>query len=1100
MRTVSNISLRSSHDVALLGRGDELAVVDGWLDLVVAGHPRIGLVRGPPGVGKTRFLAAVDHHARRCGAQVLRGTGAPDAPPLLPLLTALAPLLDDAQAGRRPDLGADDLAALDALLGTRRPTDDDDHRREGADDRDRTAADDARRFLACSRLLLGATRARPVAVVLDDAHALDEASAALLAHLAASAVHTAHDRPVRLLLVVATRPDLGAPPVRRALGRLRGEHGAGEIALGGLSELDLNALLAALGPAPPSRPLLRAIGRQTGGNPLYARLVWSHLVATGAATVRAGQVDLVEATTDLAHLTLDEVLDESVDALPRPCRALLEVAAAMGRAGDVATLATATGTDRDRVDDLLWTAEEAGICHVEGGRYRFDHPLRVAALSRAARPGARRALHLRLARALAQLDPPPALEVAAHLRSAGPLAGADERRRWGLAAADEARARGAWGDAVAGYALALDGGTDDGFAPAARARLYARATAAAAADHDLATCERFAAAAVALARRLDDLDVWCTAATELGHARVRVTPGGAHQATDELEALVVALREVDDPDDPRRAGRSAELLALLAEIAFAAYDFERGMDHASEARARAEVAGDAEVAATVSFVLGLQHQGRFELEDSDAAFAAAVAAQPVDRPDVVGPWTWARARVPSARWLRGELAEAEAAAVVAEQEAGARMDWAEMALVAAWRASIAGATGDFGRAEARAERALTLHRRSDYAFASVVARPTLAVARAVQGNVEGAHAGLEEWRDSGSGWWIDALHLQVDALAGAADAVVAGLATHRFRPGPAVGSDIRHAAAVVVQAEVGAAAERADLVVATRPALEDLRGRGVLLVPGSLSLVARLAAVAAEADGDDDGADRWRAQARADAQHAGAAAELARCDLDEARAGRARGGDRAEVDHLLTRASVAFDRLRMLPLLRQAEELLGTARTGAGSRARKVILFTDLVDSTALNVAAGDDAYLQLLRAHDRVVRDALTSNDGVEFKHTGDGLAAWFSSPRQAVACALDLQEALPSAVRTETGGRVAVRCGLAAGAPIEERGDLFGLAVVRAARVCQTAAGGEVLLSEELAPLVAGTGLVLADRGATALKGLPDPVHVLEARRGTS
>ena len=100
--------------------------------------------------------------------------------------------------------------------------------------------------------------------------------------------------------------------------------------------------------------------------------------------------------------------------------------------------------------------------------------------------------------------------------------------------------------------------------------------------------------------------------------------------------------------------------------------------------------------------------------------------------------------------------------------------------------------------------------------------------------------------------------------------------------------------------------------------------------------------------------------------------------------------DTTTTDRLLTSASATFDRLGMLPFLRRAEQLLGTSASGSSTRPRKVILFTDLVGSTSLNVTAGDDAYLQLLRAHDRVVRDALRRYDGVEFKHTGDGVAAW--------------------------------------------------------------------------------------------------------------
>jgi class 3 adenylate cyclase len=160
-----------------------------------------------------------------------------------------------------------------------------------------------------------------------------------------------------------------------------------------------------------------------------------------------------------------------------------------------------------------------------------------------------------------------------------------------------------------------------------------------------------------------------------------------------------------------------------------------------------------------------------------------------------------------------------------------------------------------------------------------------------------------------------------------------------------------------------------------------------------------------------------------------------------------------------------------------------------------VILFTDLVGSTTLNVAAGDEAYVQLLRAHDRVVREALRRRGGVEFKHTGDGVAAWFTSARQAVRCALDLQDTLAGALHAESGVAVSVRCGVAAGDPIEERGDLFGLAVARAARICSLAEGGTVLVSDEIPPMAAGGGLRFEDRGAVELRGIPGARPVLAA-----
>ena len=86
-----------------------------------------------------------------------------------------------------------------------------------------------------------------------------------------------------------------------------------------------------------------------------------------------------------------------------------------------------------------------------------------------------------------------------------------------------------------------------------------------------------------------------------------------------------------------------------------------------------------------------------------------------------------------------------------------RADWAELSLIAAWRSSIEGAAGRFGDAEREAERALVLQRRCDYAFASIVAQPVLAIVRAMRGNLDGARRGLASWREAAPSRWIDQL-------------------------------------------------------------------------------------------------------------------------------------------------------------------------------------------------------------------------------------------------------------------------------------------------------------------------------------------------------
>ena len=115
------------------------------------------------------------------------------------------------------------------------------------------------------------------------------------------------------------------------------------------------------------------------------------------------------------------------------------------------------------------------------------------------------------------------------------------------------------------------------------------------------------------------------------------------------------------------------------------------------------------------------------------------------------------------------------------------------------------------------------------------------------------------------------------------------------------------------------------------------------------------------------------------------------------------------------------------------------------------VLFTDLVGSTSLLSALGDDAADELRRAHFSVLREAIASHRGREIKNLGDGLMVSFSSAREAVACGAAMQAAVSS-----RPDRLELRVGIDAGEPINENGDLFGTPVVVARRLCDAATAG--------------------------------------------
>ena len=163
------------------------------------------------------------------------------------------------------------------------------------------------------------------------------------------------------------------------------------------------------------------------------------------------------------------------------------------------------------------------------------------------------------------------------------------------------------------------------------------------------------------------------------------------------------------------------------------------------------------------------------------------------------------------------------------------------------------------------------------------------------------------------------------------------------------------------------------------------------------------------------------------------------------------------------------------------------------------ILFTDMEGSTALTQRLGDAKARELLRQHERIVREALKSHDGSEVKTMGDGFMASFSSAKKALECAIAMQRAFAKWNQGVGAPHAApepirVRIGLNAGEPIAEEEDLFGTAVNLAARICAHAEAGQILAPIVVRELTAGKQFLFADLGDRELRGFEDPVRLFE------
>jgi class 3 adenylate cyclase len=172
------------------------------------------------------------------------------------------------------------------------------------------------------------------------------------------------------------------------------------------------------------------------------------------------------------------------------------------------------------------------------------------------------------------------------------------------------------------------------------------------------------------------------------------------------------------------------------------------------------------------------------------------------------------------------------------------------------------------------------------------------------------------------------------------------------------------------------------------------------------------------------------------------------------------------------------------------EAATGAQHSPDADRFFGTMLFTDVVGSTELLARIGDAEYRALRATHERHVRLEVEQSGGRLINVTGDGTFSLFDGPTQAVRCADEIRKA------AEKLG-ISVRAGVHTG-ELERTGrDFTGLSVHIGARVGAVAMPNEVLVSQTVRDLVAGSGLAFVERGAHTLKGVPGSwqLHALAA-----
>ena len=179
--------------------------------------------------------------------------------------------------------------------------------------------------------------------------------------------------------------------------------------------------------------------------------------------------------------------------------------------------------------------------------------------------------------------------------------------------------------------------------------------------------------------------------------------------------------------------------------------------------------------------------------------------------------------------------------------------------------------------------------------------------------------------------------------------------------------------------------------------------------------------------------------------------------------------------------------------LDEARDTLGAFTTQLGDM-DLTVLFTDIDGFASLNESMGDAKAQHLVRVHNTIVRKWLSVYGGIEIKHTGDGIMACFLSAGRGIDCASAIQEATAaySAGNPATAFEVAI--GINTGEPIHEDGDIYGTAVITAARVADLADGGQILVTDVVRQLAAGKEFRFSHFGDEHVEGLSEALRIFE------
>ena len=449
--------LQARAERPLVGRQDELAkltrlwgLVRGERDSAAASSglrsPRIVLLAGEAGIGKTSLAAELARRAHADGGAVLAGRAPEEGlAPYQPFLEALSHYfatasLDDIRAAVREH--GPELARLVPELRRRVP--------ELPIPPVEPEAERYRLFEAVVGLLSSASQQAPILLVLDDLHWADRPTLLLLRHLARA------PRPERLMVLIAFRAEAATDVLYDALAELSREGLSIQLDIAGLSERETAELVRLRAGERPSSAFTREIHRETEGNPFFVGEVIRNLVAAG---LRVGSAT----ASDLQRFELPEGVKRMVarrlERLDPRTIELLRIGSVAGRDFDVELLEQLVELEEREFLSAVEEALAAGVLLESismSGRYSFSHALIREALYEGMASPRRARLHRRVAEALEASGQASLSALALHYTRAAGLEDAEKAISYAVRAGEEATTVLAHEEAVEHYARALE--------------------------------------------------------------------------------------------------------------------------------------------------------------------------------------------------------------------------------------------------------------------------------------------------------------------------------------------------------------------------------------------------------------------------------------------------------------------------------------------------------------------------------------------------------------------------------------------------------------------------------------------------------------------